>query len=80
MRELFLLSPCAELGNLAGMSLLEEMTGLAQRAKEASRALARLTTEEKNRCLMAMAEAVRALLNGGGIAIIYFTRRKVITR
>ena len=40
------------------MSLLEEMTGLAQRAKEASRALARLTTEEKNRCLMAMAEAL----------------------
>lgn len=40
------------------MSLLEEMTGLAQRAKDASRALARLTTEEKNRCLMAMAETL----------------------
>src|SRR3954470_21387196 len=40
------------------MSLLEEMTGLATRAKEASRELARLTTEEKNRCLLAMAEAL----------------------
>jgi len=40
------------------MSLLEEMTALATRAKEASRDLARLSTEEKNRCLMAMAEAL----------------------
>ena len=40
------------------MSLLEEMTQLGARAKESSRALARLTTEEKNRCLMAMAEAL----------------------
>ena len=36
------------------MNLLEEMTQLGVRAKEASRALARLTTEEKNRCLLAM--------------------------
>ena len=40
------------------MSLLEEMTELGVRAKDASRALARLTTEEKNRCLLAMADAL----------------------
>jgi glutamate-5-semialdehyde dehydrogenase len=40
------------------MSLLEEMTELGVRAKDASRALARLTTEEKNRCLLAMADAI----------------------
>lgn len=40
------------------MSLLEEMTALATRAREASRELARLTTEEKNRCLQAMAKAL----------------------
>lgn len=38
--------------------MLEEMTGLAERAKGASRALALLTTEEKNRCLLAMADAI----------------------
>jgi len=31
---------------------------LGVRAKDASRALARLTTEEKNRCLVAMADAL----------------------
>ena len=42
------------------MSLLEEMTSLATRAREASRELARLTTEERNRCLLAMADALEA--------------------
>lgn len=42
------------------MSLLDEMTSLAARAKEASRALAQLTSEEKNRCLLAMADALEA--------------------
>jgi glutamate-5-semialdehyde dehydrogenase len=40
------------------MSLVEEMRSLASRAKEASRELARLTTDEKNRCLLAMARAL----------------------
>jgi glutamate-5-semialdehyde dehydrogenase len=40
------------------MSLLDEMTLLGTRAREASRELARLTTEEKNRCLLAMADAL----------------------
>src|SRR5688572_32853903 len=40
------------------MSLLDEMTALATRAKDASRALAQLSTEEKNRCLLAMADAL----------------------
>src|SRR3954463_2383893 len=40
------------------MSLLDEMTLLGTRAREASRELARLTTEEKNRCLLAMAKAL----------------------
>jgi glutamate-5-semialdehyde dehydrogenase len=42
------------------MSLLDEMTQLGIRAKDASRALARLTTAEKNRCLLAMADALEA--------------------
>src|SRR3954470_20589039 len=42
------------------MNLLEEMTQLGIHAKEASRALARLSTEEKNRCLLAMADALEA--------------------
>lgn len=40
------------------MSLTEQMTTLAQQAKAASRELAKLTTDEKNRCLLAMAEAL----------------------
>lgn len=40
------------------MTLLEQMTDLAKRAKAASRELARLTTHEKNACLLAMAEAL----------------------
>jgi glutamate-5-semialdehyde dehydrogenase len=45
------------------MSLLEDMTLLGSRAKDASRALARLTTEEKNRCLFAMADALESSRN-----------------
>ena len=40
------------------MTLTEQMTALAQQARAASRELARLTTDEKNRCLLAMAEAL----------------------
>lgn len=40
------------------MSLTDEMTGIAANAKAASRALALLSTEEKNTCLLAMAKAL----------------------
>jgi len=40
------------------MSLTEQMTKLAQQAKAASRELAKLTSDEKNRCLLAMADAL----------------------
>jgi glutamate-5-semialdehyde dehydrogenase len=40
------------------MSLTEQMTELAKRARSASRDLARLTTGEKNTCLEAMARAL----------------------
>jgi len=40
------------------MSLTEQMTKLAQQAKAASRELAKLTTDEKNSCLLAMADAL----------------------
>jgi glutamate-5-semialdehyde dehydrogenase len=39
------------------MNLNEQMTRLARQARAASRELARLTTAEKNSCLLAMAEA-----------------------
>jgi glutamate-5-semialdehyde dehydrogenase len=42
------------------MSLLDQMTQLAQQAKTASRELAKLSTEEKNRALLAMADALEA--------------------
>jgi len=42
------------------MSLTQEMTQLAQQAKAASRQLAKLTTAEKNICLLAMADALEA--------------------
>ena len=42
------------------MALLEQMTQLAQQAKAASRALAKLSTDEKNRALLAMADALEA--------------------
>src|SRR5256885_2143697 len=40
------------------MTLTEQMTQLARQAKAASRELAKLTTEQKNRCLNAMADAL----------------------
>jgi glutamate-5-semialdehyde dehydrogenase len=40
------------------MTLTEQMTQLAKQAKAASRELARLTTAEKNACLLAMADAL----------------------
>jgi len=40
------------------MNLTEQMTQLAQQAKAASRELAKLTTAEKNACLLAMATAL----------------------
>ncbi len=40
------------------MTLTEQMTALAKEAKAASRELAKLTTAEKNSCLLAMAEAL----------------------
>src|SRR5690348_3200929 len=40
------------------MTLTEQMTQLARQAKAASRQLAKLTTAEKNACLLAMAEAL----------------------
>ena len=39
------------------MTLTEQMTQLAEQAKAASRQLAKLTTAEKNACLLAMADA-----------------------
>ncbi|MBC8002083.1 MAG: glutamate-5-semialdehyde dehydrogenase [Opitutaceae bacterium] len=42
------------------MTLTEQMTGLAQKARAASRELAKLTTADKNRCLLAMADALAA--------------------
>src|SRR5579863_6327372 len=47
------------------MTLAEQMTELARRAKAASRELAKLTTAEKNACLLAMAEALEK--NAGAI-------------
>jgi glutamate-5-semialdehyde dehydrogenase len=40
------------------MTLNEQMTNLAKQARTASRQIAKLTTAEKNACLLAMAEAV----------------------
>src|SRR3954471_8178980 len=40
------------------MSLTDQMTELARQAKVASRELARLTTAQKNACLLAMADAL----------------------
>ena len=42
------------------MTLTEQMVELGQQAKAASRALAQLTTDEKNSCLRAMADALEA--------------------
>jgi len=43
-----------------GVTLNEQMTFLARQAKAASRDLAKLTTAEKNACLLAMADALQA--------------------
>ncbi len=42
------------------MTLTEQMVQLGRQAKAASRALAQLTTAEKNACLLAMADAIAA--------------------
>ena len=42
------------------MSLTEEMTDLAKRARLASRRLASLSSDNKNKCLLAMADAIEA--------------------
>ncbi|MEK7780017.1 MAG: glutamate-5-semialdehyde dehydrogenase [Verrucomicrobiota bacterium] len=42
------------------MNVTEQMTRLAKQAKAASRELAKLTTAEKNACLLAMADALEA--------------------
>ena len=42
------------------MSLTQQMTQLARQAKVASRRLAKLSTAEKNACLLAMADAIEA--------------------
>ena len=42
------------------MSLTEEMTALAKRARLASRRLASLPADDKNNCLLAMADAIEA--------------------
>ena len=42
------------------MTLTEQMTALAKQARAASRELAKLTTAEKNSCLLAMADALMA--------------------
>ena len=47
------------------MNVTEQMTQLAKQAKAASRELIRLSTAEKNACLLAMADALEA--NGGAI-------------
>jgi len=47
------------------MTLNEQMTQLARQARSASRELARLTTAEKNACLLAMADALEE--NAGAI-------------
>src|SRR6266516_2632212 len=46
------------------MTLAEQMTRLAQQAKAASRELAKLTTAEKNACLLAMADALEENRDG----------------
>jgi glutamate-5-semialdehyde dehydrogenase len=53
--------PAFHFGNLpylGRVNLTEQMTQLAKQAKAASRELAKLTTAEKNKCLLAMADAL----------------------
>ena len=40
------------------MNLTEQITAIARQARAASRELARLSTKEKNSCLLAMADAL----------------------
>ena len=42
------------------MSLKEEMTDLAKDAHSASRRLSSLSSDDKNKCLLAMADAIEA--------------------
>ena len=41
------------------MTLTEQMTQMARQARAAGRELAQLTTDQKNACLLAMAEAIQ---------------------
>ena len=54
----FRLSTSSFYRKLAVMTLTEQMTQLGRQAKAASRQLAKLTTAEKNACLLAMADAL----------------------
>ena len=54
----FLLFSVSSWLTLATVNLTEQMTQLAKQARAASRDLARLTTSDKNACLLAMAEAL----------------------
>ena len=58
-------------GRLRAVTLREQMTELGRRARQASRELALLSSEEKNRCLRAMADAVEgagpALMEANGL-------------
>ena len=53
-----------DLPYVADVNVLEQMTQLAKQAKVASRELAKLTTAEKNACLLAMAEALEEKAEG----------------
>ena len=62
---IFLALIFADLAYFAAVTLNEQMTLLGQQAKAASRELAKLTTAEKNACLLAMADALEH--NGAAI-------------
>ena len=47
-----------DLSYVADVNVMEQMTQLAKQAKTASRELAKLSTTEKNACLLAMADAL----------------------
>src|SRR2546423_15355369 len=53
------------------MSLREQITALARQAKAAARNVAQLTTEQKNACLLTMAQALEqghdAIKQGNGV-------------
>src|SRR5580692_3140851 len=57
-REIFPASTFQKLTYIAPVNLPEQMTRLAKQAKASSRELAKLTTAEKNACLLAMADAL----------------------